>query len=158
MGLIASIAHGFKHCRKRASGYHPLYEGSLPHSRRTTWAQVQLDSERSASETTRLEHFPSFPPMGTQLGLSTHNYASGSARNSSRVDRSAFIMYPTDILPGDIFTKTITKTVRRKLVDLIQACASWRSKPEHYRVILERIMFDLFFEYQYKLEGRYQLK
>ena len=26
MGLIASIAHGFKHCRKRASGYHPLYK------------------------------------------------------------------------------------------------------------------------------------
>ena len=26
MGLIASSAHGFKHCRKRASGHHPLYE------------------------------------------------------------------------------------------------------------------------------------
>ena len=36
MRLIASIAHGFKHYRKRASGYHPLYEGSLPHSRPTT--------------------------------------------------------------------------------------------------------------------------
>ena len=36
MGLIASIGHGFKHCRKRSSGYHPLYEGSLPHSRPTT--------------------------------------------------------------------------------------------------------------------------
>ena len=41
MGLIASIAHGFTHCRKRASGYHPLYEGSLTHPRPTTWAQVQ---------------------------------------------------------------------------------------------------------------------
>ena len=25
MGLIASIAHGLKHCRKRGSDYHPLY-------------------------------------------------------------------------------------------------------------------------------------
>ena len=53
-----------------------------------------MDSRNSASETNRLEHFPSFLLMDTQQGPSTYNNASGSTRSASRVDGSAFIMYP----------------------------------------------------------------
>ena len=57
-----------------------------------TTTQVVLQGSHRAWTDQR--QFPSFPQMDTQQGPSTSNYASGSARISSSVDESAFIMCP----------------------------------------------------------------
>ena len=55
-----------------------------------TTTQVVLQGSHRAWTDQR--QFPSFPQMDTQQGPSTSNYASGSARISSSVDESAFIL------------------------------------------------------------------
>ena len=145
MGLVASIAHGFKHRRKWASGYHPLYEASLPPSRRTTWAQKFNGFEKFSigNDSTGALSVVSIDGYSTR----TKHLQQRKWFYTERIESGRISVHhvPTEILPASIFTKTTTKAVHRKLVDLIQAYASWRSKPEHCRVIQERIMFDLFF-------------
>ena len=99
-----------------------------------------MDSKKSASETTRLEHFPLFPQISGYLARTKHlQLRKWFCTELVESGRISVHHVPTDILPADIFTKTTTKAVHRpadiftktttkavhrKLVDLIHACAS----------------------------------
>ena len=83
-----------------------------------------MDSKKSASKTTRLEHLSvvsSNEYSARTKHLQLRKWFCTELIESGRI---SVHHVPTEILPSDIFTKTTTKAVHQKLVDLIQAYAS----------------------------------